>query len=87
MTFFGPQSLLCTNPKCFVPVQIIWTRPKIELSFSAPPKSIILAQKLNLLYENDILVWHKNFETGTIYKSVLFIAQKYMDQSKMFWDS
>ena len=46
----------------FVQTKIIWTRPKIELSFSAPPKSIILAQKLNLPYENDILVWHKTLK-------------------------
>ena len=59
-----------------------------ELSFSAPPKSIVLAQKLNLLlYENDFLVWLKKFGTGTICKSVLSMAQKYFDQSKMFWDS
>ena len=48
---------LLQDPKCFVPVQIFWARPKIELNFSAPPKSFVLAQKLNLLYENHLLVW------------------------------
>ena len=28
------------------------------------------AQKLNLQYENHLLVWHKKFGTGTIYQPV-----------------
>ena len=59
-----------------MPVQIFWARPKIELKFSAPPKSFGPAQKLNLLYENHLLVWHKKFGTGTLCKSVFGMAQK-----------
>ena len=50
---------------------------KIGLNFSAPPKSFVLAQKLNLLYENHLMVWHKKFGTGTICKSVFGMAQKF----------
>jgi len=58
-----------------VPVQIFWARPKIESNFSAPPKSFVPVQKLNMKiifwsgtkclglaqYVNHFLVWHKKF--------------------------
>ena len=67
---------LLQDEKCFEPVQICLARPKIGLNFSAPPKLFVPAQKLNLLYENHLMVWHKKFGTGTICKSVFGIAQK-----------
>ena len=76
--------VLLQVPKCFVPVQIFWTRPKIELNFSAFPKSFVPVKKLNLLYENHLLVWHKKFGTGTIYKSVFVMAQKIWTSPKYF---
>ena len=62
--------MFCAGPN-------ILGHPKIELNFSAPPKSFLQAQKLNLLYENHFLFWHKTFGTGTIFKSVFGLAQKF----------
>ena len=49
-------------------------------------KQFVLAQKLNLIYENHLLVWHKKFGTGTICKSVFGMAQKIWTSPKHFKD-
>ena len=77
--------VLLQDPKYFLLLQIFEARPKIELNFSAPPKSFVLAQKLNLLYENHLLVWHKKFGTGTICKS-FFGMQKKFEPAQNVWD-
>ena len=46
--------VLLQAPKCFVPVQIFWAEPKIELH-------LVLLQKSNFLNRNHLLVWHKKF--------------------------
>ena len=54
-------------PKCFVPVQIFWTRKKNEIVFSTAPSSFVLTPEVNLLKGNHLLVSHKKFGTGTKY--------------------
>jgi hypothetical protein len=44
----------------------------------------VSAQKLKLLYENHLLVWHKKIGTGVICKSVFGMAQKIWTSPKYF---
>ena len=41
--------------------KMFWARQKIEFHFVAFQKKIVMAQKLNLLNANHLLVWHKKF--------------------------
>ena len=50
-------------PKKIVMVLIFWASPKNWFLISASSKTFVLAQKLNLLNENHLLVWHKMFAT------------------------
>ena len=36
-----------------------------------------MTHKLNLLNGNHLLVWHKNFKTGTMCKSIFGLAKKF----------
>ena len=54
-------------PKCFVSVQMFWTRTLNGIIFSTAPSRFVLVQKVNLLKGNHLLVSHKKFGTGTKY--------------------
>jgi hypothetical protein len=71
-----------TGPKNFCDGPNFLTKTKSLIAFSASSKNFVLAQKLNLLNENHLLVWHKMFVTSTICPSSFGLAQKIWTRSK-----
>jgi len=61
----------------FYRFQNVLGRSKYSFAIIATPKNFVLALKLNLLNSNHLLVWHKQFGTGTLSKQIL-------DQHKLF---
>jgi hypothetical protein len=55
---------------------------KSLIAFSAPSKTFVLAQKLNLLNENHLLAWQKMFVTSTIFLSSFGLEKKSWTSSK-----
>ena len=64
------------GPKMFCASPNLLGQTKNGIAFSADPKILVRAQKLNLIDENHLLVWHKKFGTSTICKSIFGLAQK-----------
>jgi hypothetical protein len=52
-----------TGPKNFCDGPNFLGKTKNLIAFIAASKTFVLAQKLNLLNENHLLVWHKMFVT------------------------
>ena len=75
-----------TGPKMFCAGPNFLSQPKKLTVFSASSKLFVRTQKQILLNANHLFVWHKMFETGTICKQILGLAQKNLDQHKTFWD-
>jgi hypothetical protein len=72
-----------TGPKNFCDGPIFLSKTKSLIAFSASSKIFVLAQKLNLLNENHLLVRHKTFVTSTICCLSSFgLAQKKKTSSK-----
>ena len=61
--------VLLQASKSFVPVQMFWARPKIELN-------LVLLQFFLCWHKNQILVYHNKFGTSTICKSIFGLIQK-----------
>ena len=55
-----------TGPKLFCAGPNFLCKVKNLIAFSASSKTFVPAQKLNLLNENHLLVWHKMFVTSAI---------------------
>ena len=61
--------MFCASPKFL-------SQTKNLIAFSHSSKSFEPAQKLNLLSENHLLVWHEMFLTGAICLSIFGLVQK-----------
>ena len=63
-----------TGSKIFCASPIFLSHPKNLTAFSASSKSFVPAQKVNLLNENNFLVWHKIFVTDKICVSIFVLT-------------
>jgi hypothetical protein len=57
-----------TGPKMFCASPNVLSQSKNLIAFSASSKTFVPPQKTILLHANHLLVWHKMFVTGTMYK-------------------
>ena len=73
-----------TGHKMFCASPIFCARPNIWIVFSATSNSFVPVQKLNFLNGNHLLVSHKKFGTGTIWKSIFGLAQSIWTSPKHF---
>ena len=66
----GLMPLPCsfTGPKMFSASSNVLSHSKNLIAFSASSKTFVPAQKPILLNANHLLVWHKMFVTGTIFR-------------------
>ena len=74
--FYRCQNFLCWS-------KVLWSDQKLNCIYCRSNR-FLLTHKLNLLNGNHLLVWRKNFRSGTTCKSIFGLAQKIWTSPKYF---